>query len=42
MLSDVGNDFKMYHFAIVSELQDNEEAISEQHVIDDHELKVWN
>ena len=40
MLSDVSNDFKSYHFAIVDQLNNDEEAVSKQQVLDDHELKV--
>ena len=40
LLSDVSNDFKTYHFAIVDQLQDDKEAVSEQEVLDDYELKV--
>ena len=40
LLSDVSNDFKTYHYAIVDQLQNDEEAVSEQEVLDDHELKV--
>ena len=40
LLSDVSNDFKMYHLKIVDQLQDDEEAASEQEVLDNHELKV--
>ena len=33
LLSDVSNDFKTYHLALVDQLQDDEEAVSEQEVI---------
>ena len=40
LLSEVSNDFKTYQFTIVDQHQDEEEAVSKQEVLDDHELKV--
>ena len=41
LLSDVSNDFKTYHFAIVDQLQDDEGAETQHEVLlDDPELKV--
>ena len=36
----MSNDFKTYHFAIVDQLKNDEEAEEEQRVLDDHQLKV--
>ena len=36
----VSNDFKIYHLAMVDQLDDDDEVESEQRVLDDHELKV--
>ena len=38
--SDISIDFKIYHLAIVDQLDDDQEAELEQRVLDDHELKV--
>ena len=34
------NDLNIYHFAIVDQFQDDEEAESEQEVLDGHEPKI--
>ena len=39
LLRDVSNDLKTYHFAIVDQLQNDEEVVPEQEVLDDHERK---
>ena len=41
-LLDVSNGLKIYHLAIVDQLNGEEEAESEERVLDDHELKVTN
>ena len=38
LLSDMSNDFKTYHVALVNQQDDDQEAESEQRVLDDHEL----
>ena len=40
LLSDVSNEFKTYHFAIVDQLDNYEVADSEQEALGDHKLKV--
>ena len=40
LLSDLSNDFKNYHFAIVDQLENDEEAGAEQKILDEHELMV--
>ena len=40
LLGDVSNDFKTYHFAIVDQLENDEDAEAEQETLDQHELKV--
>ena len=40
LLSDLSNGFKTYHFTIVDQLQDDEEAVSVQGVLEDHKLKL--
>ena len=39
-MSDLSNDSKTYHIAIVDQLDNDEEAESEQKVLHDHEFKV--
>ena len=34
------SDFKAYHFAIVDQLQNDEEEETEQEVLDNHELNI--
>ena len=36
LISDVSNDFKTYHFAIVDQLQNDEEVASEQEALNDY------
>ena len=40
MLGDVSNDFKEYRFAIVDQLENDEDTETEQETLDQHELKV--
>ena len=40
LLSDVSNDFKMYHFATVNQLKGDVEEVTEQEILDQHEIKV--
>ena len=40
LLSDVSNDFKTFHFAIVDKLEGDEDEASEQLILDQHETKV--
>ena len=40
LLSDVSNDFKTYHFAIVDQLEEEEDEDAEQLILDQHETKV--
>ena len=40
LLSDMSNNFKTHHFTIVDQVDNDEQAGSEQEVLDDHELKV--
>ena len=40
LLSDVSNDFKTCHFAILDQLESDEDAEIEQETLDQHELKV--
>ena len=40
LLGDVSNDFKEYRFAIVDQLENDEDAETEQETLDQHELKV--
>ncbi len=40
LLSDVSADFKNYHFAIVDQIKDEDDAKAEQDRLDDHQLKV--
>ena len=40
LLGDVSNDFKTYHFQIVDQLENDEDAEAEQETLDQHELKV--
>ena len=40
LLSDVSNDFKTYHFAIVDQLDGHEDEAAEQEILDQHETKV--
>ena len=40
LLGDVSNDFKEYHYAIVDQLENDEDTELEQDTIDQHELKV--
>ena len=42
LLSDMSNDFKTYHFTIMDQLENDEEAEAEQWVLNGHELKSWN
>ena len=38
LLSDVSNDFKMYHFAFVDQLEGEAEEVAEQEILDQHEI----
>ena len=40
LFSDVSNEFKTYHFAIVDQLDIDDVVNSEQVPLDDHELEV--
>ena len=40
LLSDMSNDLKAYHLTTIDQLKNDEEAETEQKVLDDHELKV--
>ena len=40
MINDVTADFKAYHFSIVDQITDEEEARAEQEILTEHELKV--
>ena len=40
LLDDVKNDFKEYHFAIIDQLENDEDEETEQDTLDQHELKV--
>ena len=42
MINDVTADFKAYHFSIVDQITDEEEARAEQEILTEHELKVMN
>ena len=42
MITDVTADFKAYHFSIVDQVTDEEEARVEQEILTEHELKVMN
>ena len=42
MISDVTADFKTYHFSIVNQITDEDEARGEQEILTEHELKVIN
>ena len=40
LLIDVNNDFKMYHFAIVDQLEKDTEEAAQQEILDQHDTKV--
>ena len=40
LTGDVSNDIKEFHFAIVDQLENGEDAETEQETLDQHELKV--
>ena len=40
LLSEVSNDFKMYHFAIVDQFEGDAEEVVEQEILDQHGIKV--
>ena len=40
LLGDVSNDFKTYHFATIDQIENDEDAETEQETLDQHELKV--
>ena len=40
LLNDVSNDFKIYHFAIVDQLEGVAEEAKEQEILNGHEIKV--
>ena len=42
MINDVTTDFKAYHFSIVDQITDEEQASAEQEILTEHELKVMN
>ena len=42
MINDVTADFKAYHFSIVDQITDEEDAKAEQEILTEHELKVMN
>ena len=42
MVNDVTTDFKAYHFSIVDQITDQEDARAEQEIPTEHGLKVMN
>ena len=42
MINDVTTDFKTYHFSIVDQIEEEEEAKVEQDILTQHELKVMD
>ena len=42
LINDITADFKVYHFSIVEQITDEEEARAEQGILTEHELKVMN
>ena len=42
MINDVTADFKAYHFSIVDQITEEEDARAEQEILTEHELKVMN
>ena len=42
MINDITADFKAYHFSIVDQITDEEQASAEQEILTEHELKVMN
>ena len=40
LLSDVSNDFKTYHYAIVNQIENQVDPEAEQETLHQHELKV--
>ena len=40
LLSNVSNYFKMYHFAVVDQLEEDTEEAAEQEILAQHETKV--
>ena len=42
MVNDVTTDFKAYHFSIVDQITDEEDARAEQEILTEYELKVMN
>ena len=42
LLTDASNDFKAYHFAIIDQIENDDEAAVEQKALDDHDLKVMS
>ena len=42
MINDVTSDFKTYHFSIVDQIEEEEEAKAEQDILTQHELKVMD
>ena len=42
MVNDITTDFKAYHFSIVDQITDEEEARAEQEILTENELKVMN
>ena len=40
MINNITADFKAYHFSIVDQIADEEEASAEQEILTEHELKV--
>ena len=42
MINDVTAYFKAYHFSIVDQIAEEEDARAEQEILTEHELKVMN
>ena len=42
LITDVSADFKAYHFALIDQIESEEEATAEQDVLSQYELKVMN
>ena len=42
MINDITAEFKVYHFSIVDQITDEEEAGAEEEILTEDELKVMN
>ena len=42
MINDITTNFKAYHFSIVNQIAEEEDARAEQEKLTEHELKVMN